>query len=470
MADKKDEIIAKQLEVIRTMTENNMRRLADDVWGDKKNSNTSNTSKNPQTVKKTPDQNGQNTPKKASEIDFSDLYKNDLPKEPEIPDLTGFLNELQKNNSDKNPPPMDFSNIKVNPVSPNTNSPSESKNDNPPTATSNDSDKPEVNIIPEEPIATIEELKAELDGYIGLDNIKKEVKNLINMMTIYQKRKENDLPTVDMSLHMVFSGNPGTGKTMIARLMARIYRTLGILSKGQLVEVDRSGLVAGYVGQTALKTTKVLEKAMGGVLFIDEAYTLTTKSENDFGFEAVDTILKAMEDNRDDLVVIVAGYIELMEDFIESNPGLRSRFNKYLNFEDYTSDEMFRIFESQCRKSCYTIDEEAETSIKAYFKICELGSASFGNARGVRNTFEKILTAQANRLALMEEITRDDLMLIKKEDVRVAAYGESPEAEAKDKDKEEETITENSETESDNSENKNTQTEDEQNEHDEHST
>lgn len=381
MPDKKDEIIAKQLEVIRTMTENNVRRVADDIWG---------------TQKKTP----QNPSKKTPEIDFSDLYKGDAPQEqePKIPDLSTFISDLQKKNNA--PAPV------------NT----------PPTATSSDGDKPQITVTEEAPVATIEELKEELDGYIGLDNIKKEVKNLINMVTIYQKRKENDLPTVDMSLHMVFSGNPGTGKTMIARLMARIYRTLGIISKGQLVEVDRSGLVAGYVGQTALKTTKVIEKAMGGVLFIDEAYTLTSKSENDFGFEAVDTILKAMEDNRDDLIVIVAGYIDLMEDFIESNPGLRSRFNKYLNFEDYSSEEMYKIFESQCKKSCYDLDEEAQIAIKAYFKICELRSASFGNARGVRNTFEKILTAQANRLSLLETITRDDLTQIKKEDVTAAVY------------------------------------------------
>lgn len=414
MEDKKDEIIAKQLEVIRTMTENNMKRLADDIWGssDKRKS-----AQKPRTGDTT------NVPKKTAEIDFSDLYRSDLPNEPKVPDYSSLAG---RQNPDKPiPPPVK---LKVNPVSPNApQSSGVSKNDLPPTATSGDGDKPNVNVIEEEPVATIEELKAELEGYIGLDGIKKEVKNLINMVTIYQKRKENNLPTVDMSLHMVFSGNPGTGKTMIARLMARIYRTLGILSKGQLVEVDRSGLVAGYVGQTALKTTKVLEKAMGGVLFIDEAYTLTSKSENDFGFEAVDTILKAMEDNREDLVIIVAGYTELMEEFIESNPGLRSRFNKYLHFDDYNTDEMFKIFESQCTKSCYHLDKDADTALKAYFQLCAFRAGSFGNARGVRNTFEKILTAQANRLAAMQDITKDDLMCIKKEDVRLAAYGEEPE-------------------------------------------
>ncbi len=167
-------------------------------------------------------------------------------------------------------------------------------------------------------------LQAELDSYIGLATVKEEVHNLINMVQVYKLRREHDLPTTDMSLHMVFTGNPGTGKTMMARMMARIYRSLDILSKGQLVEVDRSGLVAGYVGQTAIKTQKVIEKAMGGVLFIDEAYALNGRSENDFGQEAIDTILKAMEDHRDDLVVIVAGYTDLMDKFIHSTPVWRA--------------------------------------------------------------------------------------------------------------------------------------------------
>lgn len=264
---------------------------------------------------------------------------------------------------------------------------------------------------------TIEELKTELAGYIGLEAIKKEVNNLINMVTIYKMREEHGLPNVDMSLHMVFSGNPGTGKTMIARLMARIYKCLGILSKGQLVEVDRSGLVAGYVGQTATKTTEVIEKALGGVLFIDEAYALNSNSENDFGQEAIDTLLKAMEDNRDDLVVIVAGYDELMDRFIHSNPGLESRFNRYLHFDDYTLDEMLAIFEMQCRKGCYEMDDAAKGAVKAQIEKENTGSISFGNARGIRNIFERVLVAQANRLAAMEAVTREDLMRITAEDI-----------------------------------------------------
>jgi SpoVK/Ycf46/Vps4 family AAA+-type ATPase len=194
------------------------------------------------------------------------------------------------------------------------------------------------------PPEKLEDLQAELDSYIGLTRVKREVKTLVNLVKVHQMRKENGLPETEMSLHMVFSGNPGTGKTTVARIMARIYHSLGILSKGQLVEADRSGLVAGYVGQTAIKTRKVLEKALGGVLFIDEAYALNGSGDNDFGREALDTVLKYMEDHRDDLVVIAAGYDGLMDQFIRSNPGLESRFNRFLHFDDYTPQEMLEIF------------------------------------------------------------------------------------------------------------------------------
>ena len=266
------------------------------------------------------------------------------------------------------------------------------------------------------PKEKIEDLLAELDGYVGMDAIKEEVRSLINMVQVYKLRRENDLPTTDMSLHMVFSGNPGTGKTTVARIMARIYHSLDILSKGQLVEVDRSGLVAGYVGQTALKTQKVIEKAMGGVLFIDEAYALNGKSENDFGQEAIDTILKAMEDHRDDLVVIVAGYTELMDRFVHSNPGLESRFNRFLMFEDYTPEQMVAIFKMQCKKGCYVLAEGTEELVRDFISE-ESADDSFGNARGVRNLFEHILVAQNNRLAKMEQVTREDLMQILPDDV-----------------------------------------------------
>lgn len=286
------------------------------------------------------------------------------------------------------------------------------------------SEKKEKAEVSEESSASpekIEDLKAELGDLIGLEGIKREVNNLINMVTIHELRKQNGLKTVDMSLHMVFSGNPGTGKTMIARLMARIYKSLGVLSKGHLVEVDRSGLVAGYVGQTAAKTSDVIQKALGGVLFIDEAYTLTSgKNENDFGQEAVDTLLKAMEDNREDLIVIIAGYDGLMDTFIHSNPGLESRFNRYLHFDDYSIDEMLDILDLQLKKGQYQLTDEAKISVREYIVDANTSSIAFGNARGIRNIFERLLVAQANRLAQVDSLDKNALMTITAEDVAEA--------------------------------------------------
>ena len=278
--------------------------------------------------------------------------------------------------------------------------------------------KPAAEAKQEDQPENIEELKKELAGYIGLDAVKKEVETLINLVTVQKLRKENGLPVNDLSLHMVFSGNPGTGKTMIARLMARIYKSLGILSKGQLVEVDRGGLVAGYVGQTAIKTAEVIEKAKGGVLFIDEAYALTNRGGNDYGQEAVDTLLKAMEDNRDDLIVIVAGYTELMEEFVHSNPGLESRFNRFLHFPDYTIDEMMAIFDMRCSQSGYVLAEDAKPVLRDLIKLSSMDIKGFGNARGVRNLFERAQTAQANRLSADPEITKEDLMTLTADDIR----------------------------------------------------
>ena len=272
--------------------------------------------------------------------------------------------------------------------------------------------------LTEEKPESMEELKKELHSYIGLEDVKKEVETLINLVNVQKLRRENGLPVNDLSLHMVFSGNPGTGKTMIARLMARIYKSLGILSKGQLVEVDRSGLVAGYVGQTAIKTSEVIEKAKGGVLFIDEAYALTNRGGNDYGQEAVDTLLKAMEDNRDDLIVIVAGYVELMEEFIHSNPGLESRFNRFLYFPDYSIDEMMDIFDMRCKQNGYALAEDARPILRDVIKLESMDVKGFGNARGIRNLFERAVTAQANRLASDPEITKEDLMTFTADDVR----------------------------------------------------
>ena len=289
------------------------------------------------------------------------------------------------------------------------------------TAASTGDGKPNTTAKAEEtPKESMDDLMKELNGYIGLTTVKEQVDQLVHWIEIAKLRKEHGLPQSDLSLHMVFSGNPGTGKTMIARLMSRIFHSLGILSKGQLVEVDRGDLVAGYVGQTAIKTKEVINKAMGGVLFIDEAYALTNRGENDYGTEAVDTLLKAMEDHRDDLVVIVAGYTELMEEFVDSNPGLRSRFNKYLDFADYTAEEMRGIFALQCKKSQYTLDDDAEALLTEYFAAVSEAAGEFGNARGVRNTFEKVLTAQANRIAHEKDITRETLMRITKADVAEA--------------------------------------------------
>jgi len=270
----------------------------------------------------------------------------------------------------------------------------------------------------EEAPEKIEDLREELHQYIGLATIKEEVDRLINWIEICKARKEHGLPTPDLSLHMVFSGNPGTGKTMIARLMARIYKSLGVLSKGHLVEVDRSQLVAGYVGQTAIKTQEIVEKAKGGVLFIDEAYTLTNRGGMDYGQEAVDTLLKAMEDHRDDLVVIVAGYIELMEEFIHSNPGLESRFNRFLHFPDYTLDEMKDIFKMRCEGSGYALAEDAWDTLAEILAKESKDVKGFGNARGVRNLFEKAIAAQADRLAESSEpLTKESLMALVKEDL-----------------------------------------------------
>jgi len=276
----------------------------------------------------------------------------------------------------------------------------------------------------------IDAIKAELNDLIGLEGVKIEVNNLINMVTVHKMREAHGLKSVEMSLHMVFSGNPGTGKTTIARIMARVYHSLGILSKGQLVEVDRSGLVAGYVGQTAGKTSKVIESALGGVLFIDEAYALASKSENDFGQEAIDTLLKAMEDHRDDLIVIVAGYDDLMNSFIHSNPGLESRFNRYLHFEDYSTDELMAILKLHVDKNQYTLGEGAEEAVREYIGVSNNSSTSFGNARGIRNIFEKLLVAQANRIAAESSPSVENLMCITKEDVEAARLADTQLAKA----------------------------------------
>ena len=279
----------------------------------------------------------------------------------------------------------------------------------------------------EEPEKTLDELMAELDSLIGLDGVKREVRSLINLIKVRKMRQEHDLKVMDMSFHMVFTGNPGTGKTTVARLVAKIYKQLGFLSKGQLIETDRSGLVAGYVGQTAGKVTEVVGSALGGILFIDEAYALARKGmDNDFGREAIDTLVKLMEDNRDDLVVIVAGYTDEMHDFLTSNPGLISRFNKYIDFPDYTDDELMAILAMNAKKQGYTIGEDANAIVRGMLEGMTVGERmDFGNARGMRNTLEKLVQEQANRIAGLEgEITREMLLEITAADAQIAIHGE----------------------------------------------
>lgn len=252
-----------------------------------------------------------------------------------------------------------------------------------------------------------------LNNLVGLDSIKSDVNNLVNLMKMQIRRREQGLKPVPVSLHLVFSGNPGTGKTTIARILADIYKEIGILSKGHLVEVDRSGLVAGYVGQTAIKTQEKINEALGGILFIDEAYTLV-KDGNDYGQEAIDTILKAMEDHRSDFIVIVAGYSDLMHGFINSNPGLKSRFNKYINFPDYTADELIEIFMSMCREYSFELSEDADAVMQQKIRNLEANKGeNFANARDVRNIFESVITNQASRLAMVDT---DEIMLLTAKD------------------------------------------------------
>ena len=412
---KKDEIILRQLEVIRSMTEHNLSRMGTDFWG-------------------TP------APEKRE------------PAPPEKPDQKSSAPEGKRGASGGGAEKT--------------------------TETAEEKQETAAQVPPKE---KIEDLQKELESYVGLTAVKGEVRDLINLATVEQLRRKHGLPTADMSLHMVFTGNPGTGKTTIARLMARIYHSLDILSKGQLVEVDRSGLVAGYVGQTAIKTRKVIDSALGGVLFIDEAYALNGGGANDFGQEAIDTLLKAMEDHRDDLVVIVAGYVgqtaiktqeviqkalggvlfideaytlapadggkdfgqeaidtilkamedhrddlvvivagyaSLMPRFIDSNPGLKSRFNKYLYFADYSGAQLYEIFEGRVKRNDYQLSAQAAERMRTYLEdLYQHRDDNFGNARDVRNLFEKIVSRQADRVAKLEAPTDAQILTIEAEDL-----------------------------------------------------
>jgi len=278
-------------------------------------------------------------------------------------------------------------------------------------------DKKEIDPLPEED--TLEKVLKELNALVGLAEVKKDVSELINLLEIQKKRSAQGLKNVEITLHTVFLGPPGTGKTSVARLLSRIFKHLGFLSKGQMYETDREGLVAGYVGQTATKVDNAVESSIGGVLFVDEAYGLSQNAfGNDYGAEAVNTLLKRMEDHREDLAVVVAGYTEPMKIFIESNPGLRSRFNRYFHFNHFTPAELFQIFESFCSKSDFIISDDAKEKLSDTFDLLyESKNESFGNARVVRNLFEKCVQNQANRIVKLKKITNKVLKTLTEEDI-----------------------------------------------------
>ena len=261
----------------------------------------------------------------------------------------------------------------------------------------------------------------ELDELVGLESVKKEVRELANYVKVQQQRKEQGLKVPKLSYHLVFTGSPGTGKTTVARIVARIYRDLGILERGHLVETDRSGLIGQYVGQTAPLVNAMCDSALNGVLFIDEAYALTQSGDQDYGKEAVATLLKRMEDDRDRLVVIVAGYTNEMKHFIETNPGLESRFTRYINFPDYTAEELYRIFRLYMKKNQYSITKEAADYLqKRLDYVVRNKDRNFGNARYARNVFEKTIQCQANRLSSKSNPTPEELTEITLADIKQA--------------------------------------------------
>jgi Cdc6-like AAA superfamily ATPase len=269
---------------------------------------------------------------------------------------------------------------------------------------------------------TLDQKLAELDALIGLASVKREVRSLVNLMRVRELRRQSGLPLSEVTLHLVFTGNPGTGKTTVARLFAEICRALGVLKRGHLVEVDRAGLVGGYVGQTALKTKQVIESAIDGVLFIDEAYSLTrSKSENDYGMECIATLLKAMEDHRDALIVIAAGYTDPMRAFLESNPGLRSRFTKEVWFPDYTGDELLRIFNYIVDINGYKFAAGVREIVRDHIAVIyQHKGDDFGNAREMRTLFEEVIQRQADRLASELDISREQLQTLESVDIEMA--------------------------------------------------
>lgn len=275
----------------------------------------------------------------------------------------------------------------------------------------------EKEALEEEKSARLSELLEELDALTGLQGVKEEIKKQIALIQISKLRKARGLKAPKIGLHLLFLGNPGTGKTTVARLLGQIYKELGVLSKGQMVETDRSGLVAGYVGQTAEKTNAMINKALGGILFIDEAYALYKESKNDFGAEAIETLLKAMEDHRDDFMVIAAGYPGPMETFLQSNPGLKSRFNTAIDFENYNAEELFSILLQMAEQSEYIIADDAKQAVRETIeKTLANPPADFANARTIRNYLEKAIARQAVRIMNAQKPEEQDLQILEKED------------------------------------------------------
>lgn len=267
---------------------------------------------------------------------------------------------------------------------------------------------------------TLNELLEELNSLVGLEKVKEQVNNLITYQTVQKLRRSRGFNSVKGTLHLAFVGNPGTGKTTVARIVGHIYKQIGLLSKGHFVEVSRTDLIAGYQGQTALKVKKVIEDAKGGVLFIDEAYSITENENSDsYGRECLTELTKALEDYRDDLVVIVAGYTEPMIKFFESNPGLKSRFNTFIEFDDYSSDELLSIVESICNDNCYTLSEGLRTKLESYFRAeLEKKDEHFANGRLARNVYDDLVMAHAKRIIGIDNPTDEELTTLVDDDLQ----------------------------------------------------